>query len=79
MVTVETGSGKSTQLLQYAAEYFGGLVVCTQPRVIVAISLARRVADEYNEILLGSSAATELGMLLLVKTIIMFLAQISSL
>ncbi|CAF3318304.1 unnamed protein product, partial [Rotaria sp. Silwood2] len=37
VVTAETGSVKSTQLPQYAAEYFGGLVVCTQPRVIRAM------------------------------------------
>ena len=55
VVTAETGSGKSTQLLQYAAEYFGGLVVCTQPRVIAAISLACRVVDEYDEISVGRS------------------------
>ncbi|CAF4216636.1 unnamed protein product, partial [Adineta steineri] len=29
IVTAETGSGKSTQLPQYAAEHFGSLVVCT--------------------------------------------------
>ena len=53
VVTAEIGSGKSTQLPQYAAEYFGGLIVCTQPRVIAAISLACRVVDEYDEISVG--------------------------
>ena len=61
MVTAETGNGKSTQLLQYAAEYFGGLVVCTQPRVIAAISLARRVADEYDGVSVGRSVDYRVG------------------
>ena len=61
VVTAETGSGKSTQLLQYAAEYFGGLVVCTQPRVIAAIFLACRVVDEYDEILVGRSVGYRVG------------------
>lgn len=45
----ETGSGKSTQMAQYiyqagfAAE---GLIACTQPRKIAAVSLATRVASE---------------------------------
>jgi HrpA-like RNA helicase len=46
----ETGSGKSTQILQYL--FSAGLhddgrsIVCTQPRKVAAISLARRVAEE---------------------------------
>ncbi|UJR17978.1 hypothetical protein I4U23_004878 [Adineta vaga] len=61
VVTAETGSGKSTQLPQYAAEYFHGLVVCTQPRAIAAISLARRVADEYDGTSVGESVGYEVG------------------
>ena len=61
VVTAETGSGKSTQLPQYAAEYFGGLVVCTQPRVIAAISLARRVANEYDGVGVGRSVGYHVG------------------
>ena len=61
IVTAETGSGKSTQLPQYAAEYFGGSVVCTQPRVIAAISLARRVADEYDGMSIGRSVGYRVG------------------
>ncbi|CAF3368395.1 unnamed protein product [Rotaria sp. Silwood2] len=61
VVTAATGSGKSTQLPQYAAEYFGGLVICTQPRVMAAISLARRVADEYDGTSVGRSVGYRVG------------------
>ncbi|CAF1414095.1 unnamed protein product, partial [Adineta ricciae] len=62
VVTAETGSGKSTQLPQYAAEYFSdGLVVCTQPRVVAAMSLARRVADEYDGTSEGNSVGYQVG------------------
>ncbi|OUZ99589.1 Helicase [Macleaya cordata] len=47
----ETGSGKSTQLVQFLAD--SGLaadrsIICTQPRKIAAISLAQRVGEESN-------------------------------
>ncbi|CAF3953273.1 unnamed protein product [Rotaria sp. Silwood1] len=61
VVIAETGSGKSTQLPQYAAEYFGGLVVCTQPRVVAAVSLARRVANEYDGASVGESVGYQVG------------------
>ncbi|CAF1608049.1 unnamed protein product [Adineta ricciae] len=61
VVKAETGSGKSTQLPQYAAEYFNGLVVCTQPRVVAAISLARRVAQEYDGTSIGRSVGYRVG------------------
>ncbi|MCL7048744.1 hypothetical protein MKW94_011839, partial [Papaver nudicaule] len=47
----ETGSGKSTQLVQYLADSGQtgvGSIVCTQPRKIAAISLAQRVEEESN-------------------------------
>ncbi len=47
----ETGSGKSTQLAQYLAEEtssHGGKIVVTQPRKIAAISLAKRVSEEFG-------------------------------
>lgn len=45
----ETGSGKTTQLTQYLHEdgyskY--GLIGCTQPRRVAAMSVAKRVSDE---------------------------------
>ena len=49
IVVGETGSGKTTQLPQYAHEagLAGGLAVaCTQPRRVAAVSVARRVAEE---------------------------------
>ncbi|XP_071945623.1 uncharacterized protein [Antedon mediterranea] len=51
----ETGSGKSTQIAQYLADanfLFSSNVetkiACTQPRKVAAISLAKRVAEEYG-------------------------------
>lgn len=45
-----TGSGKSTQLPQYALESLGMTkrIICTQPRKVSAMSLAQRVASEWN-------------------------------
>ncbi|CAH8353671.1 unnamed protein product [Eruca vesicaria subsp. sativa] len=47
----ETGSGKSTQLVQFLADSgvaAGESIVCTQPRKIAALTLADRVKDESN-------------------------------
>ncbi|CAM4805317.1 unnamed protein product [Rotaria magnacalcarata] len=78
IVTAETGSGKSTQLPQYAAEHFGSLVVCTQPRVVAAISLARRVAEEYDGKSVGESVGYQVGNENRVKgTDIMFMTDTS--
>ncbi|XP_010254674.1 PREDICTED: ATP-dependent RNA helicase DEAH11, chloroplastic-like [Nelumbo nucifera] len=47
----ETGSGKSTQLVQFLADSGIGAdrsIICTQPRKIAAISLAHRVWEESN-------------------------------
>jgi pre-mRNA-splicing factor ATP-dependent RNA helicase DHX38/PRP16 len=49
IVVGETGSGKTTQLTQYLheARYSSyGLIGCTQPRRVAAVSVAKRVADE---------------------------------
>lgn len=51
IVQGQTGSGKSTQIPQYIADhprFYGKKIVCTQPRKLAAISLARRVAFEYS-------------------------------
>jgi pre-mRNA-splicing factor ATP-dependent RNA helicase DHX38/PRP16 len=49
IVVGETGSGKTTQLTQYLHEagYTDkGIVGCTQPRRVAAMSVAHRVAEE---------------------------------
>lgn len=47
LITGETGSGKSTQTVQFILDAFpSSQIVCTQPRRISAIGVAQRVADE---------------------------------
>jgi ATP-dependent RNA helicase DHX8/PRP22 len=51
VVVGETGSGKTTQLTQYLAEAGyakkgKGVIGCTQPRRVAAISVAKRVSEE---------------------------------
>ncbi|KAL6812470.1 P-loop containing nucleoside triphosphate hydrolase protein [Trichoderma sp. SZMC 28015] len=49
IVVGETGSGKTTQLTQYLAEAGfadNGIIGCTQPRRVAAMSVAKRVAEE---------------------------------
>lgn len=49
VVVGETGSGKTTQLTQYLAEAGftkDGMIGCTQPRRVAAMSVAKRVAEE---------------------------------
>jgi len=51
VVIGETGSGKTTQITQYLAEtgYIArGKIGCTQPRRVAAMSVAKRVAEEYG-------------------------------
>ena len=51
IVVGETGSGKTTQMTQYMAEIGftkRGVVGCTQPRRVAAVSVAKRVAEEYG-------------------------------
>uniref|UniRef100_A0AAY4EB43 Pre-mRNA-splicing factor ATP-dependent RNA helicase PRP16 n=1 Tax=Denticeps clupeoides TaxID=299321 RepID=A0AAY4EB43_9TELE len=59
IVVGETGSGKTTQLTQYLHEdgYTGyGMVGCTQPRRVAAMSVAKRVSEE-----IGSNLGEEVG------------------
>lgn len=51
IVVGETGSGKTTQLTQYLHEdgfTKRGIVCCTQPRRVAAMSVAKRVSEEMN-------------------------------
>jgi ATP-dependent RNA helicase DHX8/PRP22 len=51
IVIGETGSGKTTQITQYLAEagYTSrGRIACTQPRRVAAMSVAKRVAEEFG-------------------------------
>jgi pre-mRNA-splicing factor ATP-dependent RNA helicase DHX38/PRP16 len=51
VIVGETGSGKTTQLAQYLHEdgYTDyGMVGCTQPRRVAAMSVATRVAEEFG-------------------------------
>ena len=61
VITGETGSGKSTQIPKMCLEAgrgVRGLIGCTQPRRIAAITLAQRVASEL-EINVGSLVASK--------------------
>ena len=56
----ETGSGKTTQITQYLAEE--GFtekrkIGCTQPRRVAAMSVAKRVSEEFG-CLLGQEVGT---------------------
>lgn len=49
VIVGETGSGKTTQLTQYLHEdgySRNGIIGCTQPRRVAAMSVAKRVSDE---------------------------------
>ena len=55
----ETGCGKSTQLVQYLYDaHFGskGIIACTQPRKVAAITLAKHVSVE-----MGAKLGVEIG------------------
>lgn len=55
LITGETGSGKSTQIVQFilddlnAKKDFSTTIICTQPRRISTIGLADRISDERND------------------------------
>lgn len=57
VVVGETGSGKTTQLTQFLYEDgYGqfGMIGCTQPRRVAAMSVAKRVSEEMD-VKLGST------------------------
>ncbi|MFH0975405.1 MAG: ATP-dependent RNA helicase HrpA [Spirochaetota bacterium] len=52
IISGETGSGKTTQLPKFclaAGRGINGIIGCTQPRRIAAISIANRIAEELGE------------------------------
>eukprot|EP01083_Nonionella_stella_P141679 437026_1 len=54
----QTGSGKTTQITQYLyedgfADLDGSMIICTQPRRVAAMSVAKRVAEETGSTLGG--------------------------
>lgn len=52
IVVGQTGSGKTTQLTQFLYEdgyAQSGLIGCTQPRRVAAMSVAKRVSEEVRE------------------------------
>mmetsp|Transcript_24698 Transcript_24698/g.97548 ORF Transcript_24698/g.97548 Transcript_24698/m.97548 type:complete len:1215 (-) Transcript_24698:2748-6392(-) len=51
IVIGETGSGKTTQMTQYLVDanyHRAGRIGCTQPRRVAAMSVAKRVAEEFG-------------------------------
>lgn len=56
IVVGQTGSGKTTQLTQFLYEdgyAQSGLIGCTQPRRVAAMSVAKRVSEEMENVKLG--------------------------
>jgi len=54
IIVGETGSGKTTQMTQYLHEggYTAtGMIGCTQPRRVAAVSVAKRVSEEFGCVL----------------------------
>lgn len=47
IITAETGAGKSTQIPQYLVEHGYQKVIVTQPRILAARNLSRRVREEW--------------------------------
>lgn len=49
IITAETGAGKSTQVPQYLADHGYTKVIVTQPRILAARNLSKRVREEWSD------------------------------
>lgn len=48
IITAETGAGKSTQVPQYLAQHGYQKIIVTQPRILAARNLSKRVREEWT-------------------------------
>ena len=67
VISGDTGSGKSTQIPKYIFKDCESnnrrcSIICSQPRRIAAISLARRVSSEMNDVEFGSLVGYQISM-----------------
>lgn len=58
IITAETGAGKSTQIPQYLADHGYTKVIVTQPRILAARNLSKRVREEWALRTTSDSSAT---------------------
>ena len=76
IVIGETGSGKTTQITQYLAESgytTKGKIGCTQPRRVAAMSVAKRVSEEF-----GCRLGQEVCLIFVLQVKISFLSNFST-
>ncbi|KAL4443764.1 hypothetical protein ABPG75_011501 [Micractinium tetrahymenae] len=61
LVLGSTGCGKSSRVPQFLLEDLGGPVLCTQPRRLAVVSIAKRVAEERGVPLGGDEVGYRIG------------------
>lgn len=57
VITGPSGIGKSTQIPQYLAEEFPGLIVCCNPCPMATVALAQKIAVEYDNTSVGENVS----------------------